>query len=120
MQKPKSRLLALTTSVLVSVFASLPSAHAQECDEVVVECERLMEEMAQTRDQAIADTDAVETERDTEAGKRLTFERLYYDERALNAQKQERPRPQAGTWFALGAVSATALGLLVGLVVVAL
>lgn len=106
--------LKLTLLVLMMLFAG--SAYAQDdCDAVIVECEVLLEEMATQRDQAINDTDAVETERDVEAGKRQTFERLYHQERQ---KPPERKGLSGAAWFGMGAGSgATAIGVVLLLVV---
>lgn len=96
--------LKLTLLALMMLFAS--SAYAQDdCDAVIVECEVLLEEMATQRDRAISDTDAVETERDVEAGKRQTFERLYFLERQ---KPPERKGLSGAAWFGMGAGSTAA------------
>jgi hypothetical protein len=118
MRKLKSTLLALMTAVVLCVSSCVCYAQSMEpedCSPVILECEILLDEMAATRDRAIQNTDAVETERDVEAGKRLTFEKLYYDERA-NAAK---PRVPDWVWVALGATAVVVVeAIVVALVVV--
>lgn len=123
MRKLKLMLLILTTTLVLCVSGCLNYGFAQtayDCSPVITECEILLDEMAATRDRAIRNTDAVETERDVEAGKRITFEGLYYDERAAAEARNNKPRVPDWVWVALGATAVVVVEAVVLVLVVVL
>lgn len=125
MLKPRSLLLTLTLLAAVCGTSSPSFAQSTEttgCDPVILECEaiateyeQLLDDVAAQRDKAIRDTDAAETERDVEAGRRQAVEG---ELRTLQAK--QKPRQPVLLWMGVGAGIVIIVELAAGVLVLAL
>ena len=115
----KSMLLALMTSVVLLGYGSLSYAQStdstplpNDVEEAMVECDLLLEAMAKTRDDALRETNEVETERDEARGKLLfVVPRLVEVESAnQRLQRQVESQPSRLVWAGVGAGVALVAG----------
>lgn len=111
----KKTLQTLTLIALVSIFASNVYAQNTEVDEILAECEVILDEMAAQRDRAIDLSDKTAQERDEARGQLLflipEYETLKRENLHLNVEVEQAP--SRWVWFGLGAGAGVATTLLV-------
>lgn len=97
-------LLILISTVLALTFASSAYGQSTEVDEILAECETILDEVAGQRDRAIEQGDKVAQERDEARGRLLflipEYETLKQENRQLLVEVADQP--SRWVWLGIG------------------